>query len=76
MMMESRDIWEYKLDLSQGQIDEFVRHIWELDKIRFDYFFVDENCSYRLLTILDAVNPEWNLSKDSSVNYITKFIKN
>lgn len=61
--MESRDIWEYKLDLSQAQIDEFVRHIWELDKIRFDYFFVDENCSYRLLTILDAVNPQWNLSQ-------------
>jgi len=60
--MESRDIWEYKLDLSQQQIDEFVRHIWELDKIRFDYFFVDENCSYRLLTILDAVNPQWQLS--------------
>lgn len=61
--IESRDIWEYKLMLSQDQIDEFIRHIWELNEIRFDYFFIDENCSYRLLTILEAVNPDWSLSE-------------
>jgi hypothetical protein len=61
--IESRDIWEYKLTLSQPEIDEFILHIWELNEIRFDYYFIDENCSYRLLTILDAVNPEWQLSE-------------
>ncbi|EAT11669.1 DUF4105 domain-containing protein [Bermanella marisrubri] len=61
--MESRDIWEYELKLSQEEVDSFIRHIWELDQIRFDYFFIDENCSYRLLTILDAVNPQWRLSE-------------
>jgi hypothetical protein len=61
--IESRDIWEYKLNLSQLEIDEFIRHIWELNEIRFDYYFIDENCSYRLLTMLEAVNPDWVLSK-------------
>ena len=60
--IESRDIWEYELKLTPVQIDKFVRHIWELDKIRFDYFFIDENCSYRLLTLLDAVEPAWHLA--------------
>ncbi len=61
--IESRDIWEYKLNISEDKLDKFVRHIWELDKIRFDYFFIDENCSYRLLTILDAVDPSWKLTE-------------
>lgn len=61
--MESRDIWEYKLNLNEQQIQSFIRHIWELDQVRFDYFFIDENCSYRLLTILEAVEPSWNLSE-------------
>lgn len=61
--IESRDIWEYKLNLNQKQINEFIRHIWELNEIRFDYYFIDENCSYRLLTMLEAVNPAWSLSE-------------
>ena len=60
--IESRDIWEYQLKLSNEQIQEFTRHIWELNEIRFDYFFIDENCSYRLLTLLDAVEPSWQLA--------------
>lgn len=61
--IESRDIWEYKLNLSPEQIQEFTRHIWELNEIRFDYFFIDENCSYRLLTLLDVIDPSWQLAE-------------
>lgn len=61
--IESRDIWEYKLDLNEAQIQEFTRHIWELNEVRFDYFFIDENCSYRLLTLLDVIDPSWELAK-------------
>jgi len=60
--IESRDIWEYELNLTAEEIHDFILHVWELNEIRFDYFFIDENCSYRLLTILDAVNPKWQLS--------------
>jgi hypothetical protein len=60
--IESRDIWEYKLELTNEQVQEFTRHIWELNEIRFDYFFIDENCSYRLLTLLDVVDPSWKLA--------------
>ncbi len=56
--IESRDIWEYKLTLTQEQTDQLVRHIWEIQSIRFDYYFFTENCSYRVLGMLDAVLPE------------------
>ncbi len=55
--IESRDIWEYRLDLSQQQTDQLVRHIWEIQSVQFDYFFFTENCSYRVLGMLDVVLP-------------------
>ncbi|ADZ92124.1 DUF4105 domain-containing protein [Marinomonas mediterranea] len=52
--LESRDIWEYELKLSQTELDQFLRHIWEVQSAHFDYYFFSENCSYQLLTLLDA----------------------
>lgn len=60
--LESRDIWEYKLKLTKPQVDQFVRHIWETQDTFFDYYFMGENCSYRLLALLDAAVPELNLA--------------
>jgi len=54
--LDSRDIWEYKLNLSQPQVDQLVRHTYELQSIEFDYYFFRENCSYRLMTLLAAVS--------------------
>ena len=56
--IENRDIWEYQLDYTPAEIQQLARHAWELINIRFDYFFFRENCSYRLLTMLDAIRPE------------------
>ena len=52
--IEHRDIWEYSLRLSAQQVEQLVRHAWEIRNIRFDYYFLRENCSYRLLTLLDV----------------------
>lgn len=60
--IENRDIWEYQLDYSPDEIRQLARHIWEITGIRFDYFFFRENCSYRLLGMLDAVKPEGELT--------------
>jgi hypothetical protein len=61
--LESRDIWEYELNLTKTQVDQFVRHIWETKSTFFDYYFMGENCSYRLLALLDASTPELNLAE-------------
>lgn len=55
--LENRDMWEYSLDLSEAEIDRLVDHLWELREINFDYYFLDENCSFRLLELADVARP-------------------
>jgi hypothetical protein len=60
---ESRDLWEYALDLSPEQTRRMVSHLWELETNSwFDYYFIDENCSYQLLTVLEVARPDWDIS--------------
>jgi hypothetical protein len=58
---ESRDLWEYGLDLTTEEVEWLVMHLWELQGIRFDYWFFDENCSYELLGLIEVVRPELDL---------------
>ena len=71
---ENRDIWEYELALDPDEIEQLLRHLYELDQVRFDYYFFDENCSYQLLDLLEAArpgmgllrhNPPWLIPVDS-----------
>jgi hypothetical protein len=52
--LESRDLWDYKLNLTQEQVDQMLRHIWELGTTWFDYWFADENCSYHILSLIEV----------------------
>lgn len=61
---EDRDIWEYRLALSNEQIKMFVDHVWEVKGHSFNYFFLDENCSYRLIAMLDVVTPTHRVRED------------
>lgn len=54
---ETRDLWSYQLDMTQEEIDLIVDHIWELGHTKFDYFFLTENCSYHVLSILESARP-------------------
>ncbi len=55
--LENRDLWEYHLDLTPQETGRMIEHVWELRQVRFDYFFFDENCSYRLLELLEIARP-------------------
>ena len=59
---ESRDLWEYELNLTPEQIDNLLLHLWELGGTWFDYFYLTENCSYHMLTILEVANPDLHLT--------------
>lgn len=59
---ESRDIWDYELDLTQEQVDKVLYHLWEMKWTHFDYWYLDENCSYHMLGLLDVANPDWDLT--------------
>ncbi|MCZ6533150.1 MAG: DUF4105 domain-containing protein, partial [SAR324 cluster bacterium] len=65
--IESRDIWEYELRFTQAQLDRLVRHAWEMGSTYFDYYFLKENCSYHLLSLLEVADPRLDLRKDYNV---------
>lgn len=67
---ENRDIWEYPLNLSPDETERMVRHLWELKGINFDYYFFDENCSYRLLELLEVARPSLKLTEQFGLTAI------
>ena len=60
--LESRDLWEYRLNLTPAETRYLLAHLWELSNAYFPYFYLDENCSYQLLTVLEAVRPDKTLT--------------
>lgn len=58
---EGRDLWEYQLNLSKSEIHDLLLHLYEIRGQEFDYYFLDENCSYRLLSAIATVKPELEL---------------
>ncbi|AVZ85353.1 DUF4105 domain-containing protein [Acinetobacter sp. WCHA45] len=63
---ESRDLWEYELNLTPEETRFLVEHIWEMQHVSFPYYFVSDNCAYRLLGLIDLVRPDLNLKQQFS----------
>src|SRR5699024_10546616 len=55
--LENRDMWEYPLNLNHEERQWLIEHLWELQDVRFDYYFLDENCSFRLLELMEVARP-------------------
>ncbi|WP_372759461.1 DUF4105 domain-containing protein [Litorivivens sp.] len=68
--LENRDVWEYELNLNAAEIDRLMAHLWELQSINFDYYFMDENCSFRLLELLEVARPGLTLTAEFPVHAI------
>lgn len=62
--LESRDLWEYPLDLSKAQITSIQKILWELGDSYINYYFLTENCSYALLGMLETVLPNDRLTSE------------
>jgi len=58
---EIRDIWEYDLNFSRTEIITLLKHFWELKAATFNYYFFKENCSYHLISLLEAARPSLNI---------------
>jgi len=59
--LDIRDIWEYPLDLTPEEVARLVRHTWELGWTYADYFYFRENCSFHLLSLIEAARPSLRL---------------
>jgi hypothetical protein len=55
---ELRDMWAYELSLTKQEVARLVAHGWELLHARFDYYFANENCAYRMSELLGLVVDE------------------
>jgi hypothetical protein len=60
--IENRDIWEYRLNLTPEESRQLLRHVWEMRSAWFVYYFLRENCSYELLSLLEAARPGLRLT--------------
>lgn len=62
--LENRDLWEYSLNITPDEAVRMLEHVWELQRFDFDYYFFDENCSYRVLELLEVARPGLRLTQD------------
>lgn len=65
--LEHRDMWEYRLNLTVPEVKRMLDHIWELQNISSSYYFLDENCSYNLMFLIEVARPELHLSDRTGV---------
>lgn len=74
---ESRDLYEYDLNIPPERVDRLVNHLWEIYATTyFDYYFLDENCALMLAHFLEIAMPEWELSHVGRPYYLpTDLIK-
>ncbi len=59
--IDNRDIWEYRLNLTERQVTRLLMHAWELGNAYFDYYFFGENCAYHILSLIEAAEPSVHL---------------
>lgn len=55
---EFRDMWEFRLHLSTEQKKLFLYHAWELIGKKFQYFFLNRNCGYKVSEFLELLYDE------------------
>lgn len=63
---DERDIWQYTLALSQHELEQIVRHIWEVKDMTRPYYLMSDNCSTEILRLIDVVRADANLLEQAN----------
>lgn len=50
---EFRDIWDFQLNLTEDERTLLIYHVWEITGKKFKYYFLTQNCAYRLAALID-----------------------
>jgi hypothetical protein len=50
-----RDVWEYELELDPEQTAFLVDHVWEVSGTANRYYYLRQNCAYRLAELINLV---------------------
>jgi hypothetical protein len=69
--MDQRDLWEYRTNLTETEVGRMALHMIEMQGVYMDYYFLDENCSYDLLFLLEAARPSVALTDRHKGFFVT-----
>jgi len=58
LSIENRNIWEYKLKLSDFRKKLIHYHVWELKDVKQKYYYTNYNCATVVYYILSLANPK------------------
>lgn len=64
---ESRDLWDYRLDLTSEEIYLMWLSLIEVSPYYIDYYFTSDNCALIPLFVLRAARPSIDLTSDVGV---------
>ena len=60
---ESRDLFEYPVAFTPDELDNFMAILWEAGPYGIRYWYIDENCAYVLLAMLEAAKPSLDVTE-------------
>ncbi|QKT02774.1 DUF4105 domain-containing protein [Ectothiorhodospiraceae bacterium 2226] len=55
---EFRDMWDYEIALDDDALQLLVFHLWEMTGRKFTYYFLTQNCAYRLGELMTLATGE------------------
>ena len=58
---DERDAWTYQLDLTPGEVQQIMLHVWETKELKLPYYFTTDNCASEILRLIDVVRPQQHL---------------
>lgn len=64
---ESRDLWEYRLNLSRDQLHDLELSLFEVLPTYSDYYYLSRNCSLLIAKLIEAVEPSVQFSAGSRI---------
>ena len=63
---EFRDLFQFELEYSKQEIENIMLHLYEIQDIPQDYYFISRNCSSELLKLLNMANYQKKIQNKSS----------
>lgn len=58
LVENKRDLWQFELELLQEEINQIVRHLWEVKDMSRPYFLTHDNCATEIVRLVDLVRPK------------------
>ncbi len=65
LVKDERDMWLYRLDLTQDELNQIMRHVWEVKDMARPYYLTSDNCATEILRLIDVVRADVSLQAQS-----------